>query len=141
MLLAVQDSIRDLPELLLETLVEHDALEELVLRKAFAHLEVRDHQVVVGVKLGGLMNQLRLAEALELWLSEPTHHRAAEPRHHYVQHAVRHISDTSVVKELEERREFLEMRIKVIRKQEDKTKERLTEMQVNLQKELGLNKG
>jgi len=43
-----------------------------------------------------------------------------------------------IVKELEERKEFLEMRMKVIQKQEDKTKERLSEIQANLQKDLGI---
>ncbi len=43
-----------------------------------------------------------------------------------------------IVKELEERKEFLEMRMKVIQKQEDKTKERLLEIQANLQKDLGI---
>jgi prefoldin beta subunit len=43
-----------------------------------------------------------------------------------------------IVKELEERKEFLEMRMKVIQKQEDKTKERLSEIQTNLQKDLGI---
>jgi prefoldin beta subunit len=43
-----------------------------------------------------------------------------------------------VTKELQERVEFQEMRMKVIKRQEDKTKERLTEIQTNLQKELGI---
>ena len=43
-----------------------------------------------------------------------------------------------VVKELEERKEFLEMRLKVLEKQETKTKERLNELQTSLQKELGM---
>jgi len=47
----------------------------------------------------------------------------------------------SIVEELEERKEFLEMRIKVIQKQEDKTKERLSELQANLQKDLGMQQG
>jgi prefoldin beta subunit len=44
-----------------------------------------------------------------------------------------------VVKELEERKEFLDMRMKVIVKQEEKTKERITGIQETLQKELGLS--
>ncbi|MBD3205272.1 prefoldin subunit beta [Candidatus Bathyarchaeota archaeon] len=47
----------------------------------------------------------------------------------------------AIVKELEERKEFLEMRMKVIQKQEDKTKERLSEIQANLQKDLGMQQG
>ncbi len=43
-----------------------------------------------------------------------------------------------VVKELEERKEFLDMRLKVIVKQEDKTREKMTGIQETLQKELGL---
>jgi prefoldin beta subunit len=43
-----------------------------------------------------------------------------------------------VVKELEERVDFLEMRLKVIIKQEDKTKEKMTGIQETLQKELGM---
>lgn len=43
-----------------------------------------------------------------------------------------------VVKELEERVDFLDMRMKVIVKQEDKTKEKLTGLQETLQKELGM---
>ncbi len=43
-----------------------------------------------------------------------------------------------VVKELEERKEFLDMRMKVIVKQEDKTREKMTGLQETLQKELGL---
>jgi len=43
-----------------------------------------------------------------------------------------------VVKELEERKEFLDMRMKVIAKQEDKTREKMTGLQETLQKELGL---
>lgn len=43
-----------------------------------------------------------------------------------------------VVKELEDRKEFLDMRMKVVQKQEDKTKERLSELQANLQKDLGM---
>ena len=43
-----------------------------------------------------------------------------------------------VVKELEERLDFLEMRHKVIVKQEDKTKEKMTSIQETLQKELGM---
>jgi prefoldin beta subunit len=44
-----------------------------------------------------------------------------------------------VVKELEERKEFLDMRAKVLQKQEEKTKEKLTGLQEILQKELGIN--
>ena len=43
-----------------------------------------------------------------------------------------------VVKELDERVDFLEMRLKVIVKQEDKTKEKMTSIQEALQKELGM---
>ena len=43
-----------------------------------------------------------------------------------------------VVKELGERKDFLEMREKVLEKQEDKTKEKLQGLQETLQKELGL---
>jgi prefoldin beta subunit len=43
-----------------------------------------------------------------------------------------------VVKELNERKEFLEMRVKIIIKQEDKTREKITNIQETLQKELGL---
>jgi prefoldin beta subunit len=43
-----------------------------------------------------------------------------------------------VVKELEERKEFLDMRLKVIVKQEEKTREKMTGIQETLQKELGL---
>ena len=43
-----------------------------------------------------------------------------------------------VVKELEERVDFLDMRMKVLVKQEDKTKEKLTGIQETLQKELGM---
>jgi prefoldin beta subunit len=43
-----------------------------------------------------------------------------------------------VIKELEDRREFLDMRMKVIVKQEDKTREKMTGLQETLQKELGL---
>ena len=43
-----------------------------------------------------------------------------------------------VVKELEERKEFLDMRLKVIVKQEEKTREKMTGVQETLQKELGL---
>jgi prefoldin beta subunit len=46
-----------------------------------------------------------------------------------------------VVKELEERREFLEMRSKVLVKQEGNTRERLTSLQESLQKELSLQLG
>ena len=45
---------------------------------------------------------------------------------------------TLVVKELTERKEFLEMRAKVLGKQEEKTKEKLQGLQETLQKELGL---
>jgi prefoldin beta subunit len=41
-----------------------------------------------------------------------------------------------LVKELGERKEFLEMRSKVLTKQENKTRERLTSLQQSLQKEL-----
>jgi len=44
-----------------------------------------------------------------------------------------------VIKELEDRREFLDMRMKVIVKQEDKTREKMTGLQETLQKELGLS--
>ena len=44
----------------------------------------------------------------------------------------------AVVKELTERKDFLEMRAKVLEKQEEKTKEKLTGLQETLQKELGL---
>jgi prefoldin beta subunit len=43
-----------------------------------------------------------------------------------------------VVKELEDRQEFLDMRMKVIVKQEEKTREKMTVIQETLQKELGL---
>ncbi len=43
-----------------------------------------------------------------------------------------------VVKELTERKDFLEMREKVLEKQEEKTKEKLQGLQETLQKELGL---
>jgi prefoldin beta subunit len=46
-----------------------------------------------------------------------------------------------VVKELEERKEFLEMRSKVLVKQEGNTRERLTSLQESLQKELSLQLG
>jgi prefoldin beta subunit len=46
-----------------------------------------------------------------------------------------------VVKDLEERREFLEMRSKVLMKQEGNTRERLTSLQESLQKELSLQLG
>ena len=45
----------------------------------------------------------------------------------------------TVVKELKERKEFLDMRAKVLKKQEDKTKEKITILQDALQKELGIN--
>jgi len=41
-----------------------------------------------------------------------------------------------VEKELTERREFLEMRAKVLEKQESKTRERLTSLQESIQKEI-----
>jgi len=44
-----------------------------------------------------------------------------------------------VIKELEERKEFLDMRAKVLQKQEEKTKEKMTGLQETLQKELGIN--
>ena len=47
-------------------------------------------------------------------------------------------SKEDVVKELEERKDFLEMRLKVIVKQEEKTREKMTGIQETLQKELGL---
>jgi prefoldin beta subunit len=47
-------------------------------------------------------------------------------------------SKEEIIKELTERKEFLEMRAKVLSKQEDKTKERLTTLQETLQKELGI---
>ncbi len=43
-----------------------------------------------------------------------------------------------VVKELDDRVEFLVMRLKVLSKQEDKTKEKMTSIQETLQKELGM---
>ncbi len=43
-----------------------------------------------------------------------------------------------VVKELDDRVEFLVMRLKVLVKQEDKTKEKMTTIQATLQKELGM---
>ena len=43
-----------------------------------------------------------------------------------------------IVKELDERVDFLDMRLKVIIKQEDKTKEKMTGIQEALQKELGM---
>ena len=44
----------------------------------------------------------------------------------------------AVVKELTERKDFLEMREKVLEKQEEKAKEKLQGLQETLQKELGL---
>ena len=44
-----------------------------------------------------------------------------------------------IVKDLKERMDFLEMRIKVIDKQEEKAKERLNNLQTTLQKELGIS--
>ncbi|MCW3978257.1 MAG: prefoldin subunit beta [Candidatus Bathyarchaeota archaeon] len=46
-----------------------------------------------------------------------------------------------VVKELEDRKEFLEMRSKVLAKQEGNTRERITSLQESLQKELNLQLG
>jgi len=46
----------------------------------------------------------------------------------------------SLIKELSERKDFLEMRAKVLEKQEEKTKERLQGLQETLQKELGIAK-
>jgi prefoldin beta subunit len=43
-----------------------------------------------------------------------------------------------VVKELTDRKDFLEMREKVLEKQEEKTKEKLQGLQETLQKELGI---
>lgn len=43
-----------------------------------------------------------------------------------------------VIKELDDRVEFLGMRLKVLAKQEDKTKEKMTSIQSTLQKELGM---
>jgi prefoldin beta subunit len=43
-----------------------------------------------------------------------------------------------IINELEDRKEFLDMRIKVIVKQEEKTREKMTSIQETLQKELGL---
>ena len=47
----------------------------------------------------------------------------------------------SVVKELEERKEFLDMRSKVLVKQETNTRERLTQLQENLQKDINQQMG
>jgi len=44
----------------------------------------------------------------------------------------------TVMKELKERKEFLAMRAKVLKKQEDKTQEKMTTLQETLQKELGI---
>ena len=44
-----------------------------------------------------------------------------------------------VITDLEERKEFLDMRVKVLQKQEEKTREKLTGLQETLQKELGIN--
>ena len=44
----------------------------------------------------------------------------------------------AVVKELTDKKDFLEMREKVLEKQEEKTKEKLQGLQETLQKELGL---
>ncbi len=46
-------------------------------------------------------------------------------------------SRDEVIKELSERKEFLEMRSKVLARQETKTRERLTALQRSLQRELG----
>ncbi|UCD45537.1 MAG: prefoldin subunit beta [Candidatus Bathyarchaeota archaeon] len=46
-------------------------------------------------------------------------------------------SKEDVVKELTERKEFLDMRAKVLAKQESNTQERLTKIQESLQKDLG----
>jgi len=46
-----------------------------------------------------------------------------------------------VVKELKDRREYLEMRSKVLEKQEKNTRERLTSLQESLQKELSPRPG
>ena len=48
-------------------------------------------------------------------------------------------SKEDVVNELEERKDFLDMRLKVIVKQEEKTREKMTGIQETLQKELGLS--
>jgi prefoldin beta subunit len=45
-----------------------------------------------------------------------------------------------VVMELEERKDFLDMRMKVIIRQEEKTKEKITDIQETLQRELGLSR-
>jgi prefoldin beta subunit len=47
----------------------------------------------------------------------------------------------NVVKELKDRKEFLEMRSKVLSKQEGNTRERLTKLQESLQKELNQQLG
>jgi len=47
----------------------------------------------------------------------------------------------SVVKELNERKEFLDMRSKVLVKQETNTRERLTQLQENLQKDINQQMG
>ena len=47
----------------------------------------------------------------------------------------------SVVKELKERKEFLDMRSKVLTKQETNTRERLTQLQENLQKDINQQMG
>lgn len=44
----------------------------------------------------------------------------------------------AVVKELTERKELLEVRVKVLRRQEDKTRKRVLGLQKTLQKELGV---
>jgi len=43
-----------------------------------------------------------------------------------------------IVQELKERKDFLDMRLKVVSRQEGKTRERLTSLQQRLQKELSL---
>ncbi|RJS90324.1 prefoldin subunit beta [Candidatus Bathyarchaeota archaeon] len=47
----------------------------------------------------------------------------------------------AVVKELTERKELLEVRVKVLGRQEDKTRKRALELQKILQKELGIERG
>jgi prefoldin beta subunit len=47
----------------------------------------------------------------------------------------------AVVKELTERKEFLDMRSKVLVKQENNTRERLTQLQENLQKDINQQMG
>jgi prefoldin beta subunit len=50
-------------------------------------------------------------------------------------------SKDGVVKDLTERREFLEMRSKVLTKQESKTRERLSSLQKSLQEDLNVQLG